>query len=279
MYSPLCMCKVYIYSSNRILSGLADTIFCDLFEDKELYAWIFHTVIDFSKDNVLTEVCGKMHIRHVPFVSWRQVKEELLDFDLLVSYKLNRIIPMEIVDQFKFGGVNVHPSLLPEYPGLNPWFQMYYNMDFNAGVTVHRISEKPDSGNIISRRPFRINPGQPLPAAMKNADIIAAQLLTEVIFNRLFLIHGTEQNPVSNYKGAIELNSLKQLSVDRLWHILRGFPSLIPTLYPELPHKYFEAGEYIRQPMSVQGSGIICRGNKEIWIACNDGMISLRDVS
>jgi len=237
-------------------------------------------IVDFSRDGVLADACGNMHITHVMFATWEQVKEELPDFDLLVSYKLNRIIPMGIVGRFTFGGVNIHPSLLPRYPGATPWFQMYYNMDLDAGVTVHRIAEKPDSGNIIARQSFRMEPGQPLPVAIKSADNIAAHLITDVILNRLFLNSGTKQPSANGHSnGIIELDSMKRLPVERLWHILRGFPSLISTLYPELPHKYFEVGEYSRQPMPLADSKVMDRDDKGRWIACNDGIISLWDFS
>lgn len=237
-------------------------------------------IVDFAEDGVLADVCRNMRLTHVLFSSWKQLNEELSGFDLLVSYKLNRIIPMDTVGRFRFGGVNIHPSLLPKYPGLNPWFRMYYDMDLDAGVTIHKIAEKPDSGNIIAQQSFRIEPGQPLLVAIRNADDIAARLMTDVIFNRLFLNPGAEQQPVCDYSvGTIELNSVKLLPIERLWHILRGFPSLIPILYPELHNKSFEVGEYTKQPVSKSKTEIIDRGDKEWWIACNGGFISLWDCS
>ena len=237
-------------------------------------------VIDFSTDHVVLRACRNMHIMHIQFSSWKQIEKHLSDFDLLVSYKLNKIIPMDIICRLKFGGINIHPSLLPKYPGLNPWFQMYYNMDLNAGVTIHKITERPDSGNIIAQHSFRIEPGLPLPVAIRNADNIAANLITDVIANRLFLNPGTKQDTKERYSsGTVDLNSLRQLPVERLWHILRGFPELISMLYPELPHKYFEVGEYTKQSVSETQTGILDRGNKRKWIACNDGTISLWDFS
>ena len=237
-------------------------------------------VIDFSTDNILADACRNMHIMHMRFSSWKQIEEHLSGFDLLMSYKLNKIIPMDIVCRFRFGGVNIHPSLLPKYPGANPWFQMYCNMDLDAGVTIHKITERPDSGNIIAQQSFRLEPGQPLPVAMRNADDIAVHLITDVIVGRLFLNLGAEQDAKERPSlGTIDLMSLKLLTVDRLWHILRGFPELISTLYPELPHKYFEVGEYIRQPGSETRTGITERGDGRRWITCNDGIISLWDFS
>lgn len=237
-------------------------------------------VVDFSADNVLADACRNMHIMQIKFSSWKQIEEHLPGFDLLVSYRLNKIIPIDIVCRFRFGGINIHPSLLPKYPGLNPWFHMYYNMDLDAGVTIHKIAERPDSGNIITQQSFRIEQGLPLPVAIKKADDIAARLVTDVIVNRLFLNLGTEQDIKDGHScGTIDLNSLKRMPVERLWHILRGFPELISKLYPELPHKYFEVGEYIRQPVSETLTGILERGGKKRWIACNDGIISLWDFS
>lgn len=237
-------------------------------------------VVDFSADNVLADACRNMHIMQIKFSSWKQIEEHLPGFDLLVSYKLNKIIPIDIVCRFRFGGINIHPSVLPKYPGLNPWFQMYYNMDLDAGVTIHKIAERPDSGNIITQQSFRIEQGLPLPVAIKKADDIAARLVTDVIVNRLFLNLGTEQDIKDGHScGTIDLNSLKRMPVEHLWHILRGFPELISKLYPELPHKYFEVREYTRQPVSETLTGILDRGGKKRWIACNDGIISLWDFS
>lgn len=233
-------------------------------------------VIDFSKNSVLYDACENMHIMCIMFSSWRQIKKEILGYDLLVSYKLNKIIPMDIVCSFRFGGVNIHPSLLPKYPGLNPWFQMYYNMDLDAGVTIHKMTEKPDSGNILAQKAFQLEPGMPLPVAMKNIDDIAALLIEDVIINRHFLNPGTEQDSCERYSlGKIDLNSLRQLPVARLWHLLRGFPELISMIYPVLPHKCFKVGKYTRKTASEAQPGILDYGDKRRWIVCNDGIISL----
>lgn len=233
-------------------------------------------VVDFSKNCVLYDACENMHIICIVFSSWQQIKKDLLGYDLLVSYKLNKIIPMDIVCRFRFGGVNIHPSLLPKYPGLNPWFQMYYYMDLNAGVTIHKMTEKPDSGNILAQKTFQLEPGMPLPVAMKNIDDIAALLIEDVIINRLFLYPGTEQNSAERYSlGKIDLNSLKQLPVVRLWHLLRGFPELISIVYPELPHKCFKVGEYTLKTTSEAQKDILDHDYERRWIVCNDGIISL----
>lgn len=252
----------------QVYSALVDCI-CGIVSPQNL------VVVDFSKDDALIHICQENRIRYIRFDSWEQIINELSDYDLIVSYKLNKIIPMWLLSRIKYGGLNIHPSLLPKYPGANPWFHMYYRMETEGGVTIHRITEKPDSGNIIIQRPFRIEPGLPLPSAMKTADNIACELIKEVIEKKLYLIPGIKQTPRDNYN--ISLESLKFMPCERLWHILRGFPSLIHTLYTSLPHCYFEVGEFIREKVDDSLVGSIRSNDKGCWIVCIDGLISLFD--
>lgn len=235
-------------------------------------------VVDFSRDYALSGLCRNKHIRHMRFSSWECIKEKMHDFDMLVSYKLHKIIPMDIVRLFKFGGVNIHPSLLPRYSGANPWFQMYCNMDLNAGVTIHKIAENPDSGNILIQQSFRITLGQPLPSVMQTADNLAACLITEVIVNGLYIDVGVEQPlTISQPNDFVDFNALRLLPVERLWHLLRGFPSLISVLYPDLPAKHYEVGGYSRQVLAVPVSGNIDLGKSPKCIVCHDGIIHLKE--
>lgn len=238
-------------------------------------------IVDFSDNYRLSRFCEKKHIRHIPFISWEHlVAAPINKFDLLISYKINKIISMDFVNRFTFGGINIHPSMLPKYPGLNPWFQMYCDMELNSGVTIHRINRNPDSGNIIAQHTFHIELGQPLPIAMKIADDTAARLISKVITDQLFLNPGFRQQLADNHStNPVQLESLKKLPVARLWHILRGFPSLIPILYPELPHKFFEVGEYSPQLCDETKGGTTYLDGSERKIICLDGIIQLWDFS
>lgn len=253
---------------SQAYSALVDCI-CDIVSPKNL------VVVDFSNKDVLIHVCQENRIKYIRFDSWEQIISEMSDYDLIISYKLNKIIPMVLLNRIKYGGLNIHPSLLPKYPGSNPWFHMYYSMETEGGVTIHRVAEEPDSGNIIIQRPFRIELGQPLPSAIKIADNIACELIREVFEKKLYLIIGIKQTPCDNYNIALE--SLKFMPVERLWHILRGFPSLIHTIYTSLPHRYFEVGEFFREKVDGSLVGSIRNNDKGCWIVCNDGLISLFD--
>lgn len=236
-------------------------------------------VVNVSEDDALRTICENIGIRYVYFTSWKNVEKEVTCFDLLISYKMNLIIPMNIVGLFRFGGINIHPSLLPKYRGLNPWFQIYYNMDLESGVTIHKITEKFDSGNIIASSPLTIELGQQLYSVMKNADTVAANLITDVITDGLFLSTGESQEIIQSEEIIIDPEIIKKFPLIRLWHILRGFPSLIITLFPELPHRFFEVVGYkLCSKDNVVLSYATYSDNN--WnIVCKDGIISLCDFS
>ena len=59
----------------------------------------------------------------------------------------------------KFNGkiINIHPSLLPKYKGLNTHERAIKNKDKFSGCTVHYVTEKLDSGKIIMQKKVRIS--------------------------------------------------------------------------------------------------------------------------
>ena len=53
--------------------------------------------------------------------------------------------------------VNIHPSLLPKYKGLNTFKRIIKDKEARTGCTVHYVNEKLDSGTIINKKYFYIN--------------------------------------------------------------------------------------------------------------------------
>ena len=60
-----------------------------------------------------------------------------------------RILGSNFVKNFPNKIINIHPSLLPKYPGLNTHKKVLENKDKEHGVTVHLVDEGLDSGPII----------------------------------------------------------------------------------------------------------------------------------
>ena len=67
-----------------------------------------------------------------------------------------KILSKNFIKKFKGKIINIHPSLLPKYKGLNTHKKAIENNDKYAGCSVHFVTAKIDSGKIIMRKKVRI---------------------------------------------------------------------------------------------------------------------------
>jgi phosphoribosylglycinamide formyltransferase, formyltetrahydrofolate-dependent len=71
---------------------------------------------------------------------------------LVVLAGFMRILKQEMLSAFPRGIVNIHPSLLPKFPGLEAWKQALDAGETVTGVTVHFVDHQIDHGDIIMQR-------------------------------------------------------------------------------------------------------------------------------
>lgn len=76
---------------------------------------------------------------------------------ILVAGWSTRIGP-EDIDWLPKGGWNIHPSLLPDYRGFNPYFWVIARGETQTGLTVHRLSQRFDEGPMLFSHPVPIHP-------------------------------------------------------------------------------------------------------------------------
>ena len=67
-----------------------------------------------------------------------------------------KIISKNLIKNYHGKIINIHPSLLPKFKGLDTFSRMIKNKEVKAGCTVHYVNEKLDGGNIIIQKPFFI---------------------------------------------------------------------------------------------------------------------------
>ena len=78
------------------------------------------------------------------------------EVDLVVLAGFMRILKGEFLRAFEGRVVNVHPSLLPSFPGLEAWKQAMDHGVKYTGVTVHYVDQGIDSGPIIAQEPVAV---------------------------------------------------------------------------------------------------------------------------
>tara|TARA_B100001123_G_C15264895_1_gene1008041 strand:- start:350 stop:934 length:585 start_codon:yes stop_codon:yes gene_type:complete len=67
-----------------------------------------------------------------------------------------KILSKNFIQDFKHKIINIHPSLLPKYKGLNTHKRAIKNREKFSGCTVHFVNEKLDSGKIILQKKVKI---------------------------------------------------------------------------------------------------------------------------
>ena len=105
-------------------------------------------------------------IKHQDFNSREEYDQALLEQilpiepDLVVLAGFMRILSNHFTDALEGKLINIHPSLLPEYPGLNTHKQAIENGDLMHGISVHYVNNELDGGPIIAQGALKIDPAE-----------------------------------------------------------------------------------------------------------------------
>ena len=114
-------------------------------------------------------------------LSIRSIINEI-NIDVIITYRCPFILPPDIFKHTTKGAYNIHPSLLPKYPGLNPWKGIYDSKERESGVTLHVIDEGVDTGTIVLQRKFDMNLDENIQWHRQLVEDYACQMLDDILF-------------------------------------------------------------------------------------------------
>ncbi|MBB3047728.1 phosphoribosylglycinamide formyltransferase-1 [Litorivivens lipolytica] len=92
--------------------------------------------------------------------------------DLVILAGFMRILGADFVRHFRGRMLNIHPSLLPKYPGLNTHQRAIDAGDAEAGATVHFVTEELDGGPPVIHARVPVEPGD-------TAELLASRVLEQ----------------------------------------------------------------------------------------------------
>ena len=98
----------------------------------------------------------------ISFKNNKLAEEKIFNFLLVKNIKFiclagfMKILSKNFIKKFKGKIINIHPSLLPKYKGLNTHKKAIKNNDKFAGCSVHYVTAKVDSGKIIMQKKVKI---------------------------------------------------------------------------------------------------------------------------
>jgi phosphoribosylglycinamide formyltransferase-1 len=147
-------CRAILQSiRSGVLAAEVRLVISDVFD-----APILDIAREFSVPNAYLPP-GKFHTRLEP-----QTEAELVRMlreagvELVVLAGFMRILKSPLLEAFSRRIVNIHPSLLPKFPGLEAWKQALAAGEKVTGCTVHYVDEQIDHGKIIAQREIPILP-------------------------------------------------------------------------------------------------------------------------
>ena len=107
------------------------------------------------------------------------LEEQEIDFVVLARFM--KILSPNFVWRHKNKIINIHPSLLPSFPGPQAYRQAYEQGVKIAGVTAHFVSMRLDEGPIIAQGAFPITPGMELKEIMARGQKLEAEVLVKAV--------------------------------------------------------------------------------------------------
>lgn len=144
------------------------------------------------------------------FEFYEKITSELLDskVDLVILAGFMMIIKDPLLSEYKQRIMNIHPSLLPSFPGLNAQKQAFEYGVKVTGCTVHFVDEGIDTGPIILQSPVPV-------MSNDTVDSLSERILEKehIIFSEAIRLYSEELRKFIDYLGYEIIETNKQYNI------------------------------------------------------------------
>ena len=203
--------------------------------------------------------------------------------DVIVVIAFGQILSKEILDLPKYGCINVHASLLPEYRGAAPIQWAVIDGKKESGVTTMYMAEGLDTGDIIDKKVIELDKKETGGSLFDRLSLIGGDLILETLKH---LEDGTakripQDDEKSSYAGKItkELGHIdftkSAVEIEQLIRGLNPWPSAF-THIDDKTLKIWDA-DVINEPVKEE-PGTIISTNKTLKVATGDGYLDIKEL-
>jgi len=130
---------------------------------------------------------NKLPFYHVPFLNRAKAEQEVLkllekhEIDFIVLARFMKILSPNFVWRWKNKIINIHPSLLPAFPGANAYRQAYERGVKVVGVTAHFVTPNLDEGPIIAQEVLRLRSNESLASIVKRGQTLETKCVLSAV--------------------------------------------------------------------------------------------------
>ena len=130
----------------------------------------------------IRQILDEANFLDVPVMYGEDGENEVLKLspDMIIAATYHRLIPQTVIDSAKYA-INLHPSILPTYPGKNPFYWMLFYGEKIGGVTAHRLTNKIDHGEIIMQKSIDIARNDTQGSLRKKIARLSGMIAKEII--------------------------------------------------------------------------------------------------
>ena len=216
----------------------------------------------------------------------QRIKSINPDFIIVVAF---RMIPKSVWSIPKYGTINLHASLLPDYRGSAPINWVIINNEKITGVTTFFIDDKIDTGDILIQERIKIdkkiNAGELHDKLKLIGASIVEKTLKGILENSLQRVKQTQKN---NFNTAYKFDK-KNIKIDwnqnclEIYNKIRGlspYPgaktSLVSKSGKTVNTIFYESEYLVEKHNHINGK--IMREKGKIKIACNNGYLIIKNL-
>ena len=130
---------------------------------------------------------NKLPFYHVPFNDRAKAEQQVLallekyEVDFIVLARFMKILSPNFVWRWKNKIINIHPSLLPAFPGANAYRQAYERGVKVVGVTAHFVTPNLDEGPIIAQEILRVRSNEMLGSIVKRGQVLETRCVLRAV--------------------------------------------------------------------------------------------------
>jgi formyltetrahydrofolate deformylase len=129
----------------------------------------------------------KLPFHHVPWLNRAPAEEQVLKLaekyqvDFFVLARFMKILSPYFVWRWKNKIINIHPSLLPAFPGANAYRQAYERGVKVVGVTCHFVTPNLDEGPIIAQEVLKVRSDEPLSSIVRRGQALETRCVLRAV--------------------------------------------------------------------------------------------------
>ncbi|MBQ8327633.1 MAG: methionyl-tRNA formyltransferase [Lachnospiraceae bacterium] len=204
--------------------------------------------------------------------------------DVFVVAAFGQILSKEILTMPKYGCINIHASLLPEYRGAAPINRVILDGKEKTGVTIMQMDEGIDTGDMLLMREVSIEPKETADSLFEKLSALGAELIVEALdkLERGEIKAQKQDESKASYArmmrkeiGLIDF-SLPAEEIERKIRGLNSWPSAY-TYYNGKMLKIWDAD--ILQEKCDEGTGVVVRVSKDtIYVNTGEGILALNEI-